>query len=282
MKNYQNGLSVDCHRQLQAGQIILVLLLVMTIALTISLSVITHTITSIRTSTEEENSQRAFSAAEAGIEKALQESTGSSGRFGQNTSYQTSIAPLSGVDILLNNGTFILKDDAADLWLSTYPGYTNPWTGPLTIYWGTTADVCDPDEGVNTMAALEIVIISGSKSAPSVAHYPVDPCSARQAFNNFEFISPGGGTVGNKTFAYKKTIDTITNGLLMRIMPLYSSATVGVRGCDRNNVCTSLPSQGTLVTSVGTSDTTQRKIVGLKENPKLPIQIFPYVIFSPK
>lgn len=267
----------------QRGQILLIVVLVMTIALTIGLSVATHTLTSIRTSTEEENSQRAFSAAEAGIEKALQEGTGSSsGSFTNNTSYQTALITLSGVDVLLNNGTFILKDDAADLWLSTYPGYSNPWTGSVTIYWGTSSDVCDPDERVNTMAALEIVLLSGTSGAPSVAHFPADPCGARAAINNFEPIPAGGGIVGNKTFAYKKTI-VVTSGLLMRVMPLYSSATVGVKGCDgQNNNCSILPSQGTLVTSVGTSDTTQRKIVGLKENPKLPIQIFPYVIFSPK
>ena len=52
----------------QKGQILLLVVLVMTIALTIGLSLATRTITDIRTTTEEENSQRAFSAAEAGIE----------------------------------------------------------------------------------------------------------------------------------------------------------------------------------------------------------------------
>lgn len=262
-------------RNYQRGQILLIVVLVMTIALTIGLSIASRTITDIRTGTEQESSQRAFSAAEAGIEKALQETTSSSGTFPNNASYQTSIATVSGMNLLLNNGLTILKDDAADVWLSNYPGYTNPWTGDVTVYWGKSSDTCTTNELTNSMAALEIVLIFGTKSAPQLAHYPVDPCSARATVNQFESIPSGGATIEGKQFAFKKTI-TVTSGLLLRIIPLYASTSVGVRGSKV------LPSQGKVVTSVGTSETTQRKIVGIQENPKLPMQIFPFILFSPK
>src|SRR5690349_3201017 len=100
----------------ERGQILLIVVLVMTVALTIGLSVATRTINNIRTSTDEENSQRAFSAAEAGIEQALQNSTASSGTFANNTSsYQTSIATVAGLDVSLNNKVPILKDNIGDL-----------------------------------------------------------------------------------------------------------------------------------------------------------------------
>lgn len=263
-------------RKYEGGQILLIVVLVMTIALTVGLSIATRTITEIRTGTEQDTSQRAFSAAEAGIEKALQEATGSSGDFDNNASYQTTVTAISGVNLLLNNGHPILKNNVGDVWLSTYPGYTNPWTGTVTLYWGNPSDSCSTNP-----AALEIIVISGTKSEPVVTHYPVDPCAARANANRFEAIGTGGGSVEGKQFGFRRTI-TINSGLLIRIIPLYSSTSIGIRGCNASGTsCNALPSQGKLITSVGTSDDTQRKIVGIQENPKIPIQFFPYVIFSP-
>jgi len=55
----------------QSGQALLIVILVMVIALTVGLSVAVRTTTNIRTASEDENSQRAFSAAEAGVSKRL-------------------------------------------------------------------------------------------------------------------------------------------------------------------------------------------------------------------
>jgi len=42
-----------------------------------------------------------------------------------------------------------------------------------------------------------------------------------------------------------------------------------------------LPQQGTIVSSTGISDTTKRKIVSFRGYPKLPVELFPFIIFSP-
>ncbi len=269
-------------RNYQRGQILLIVVLVMTIVLTVGLSIASRTISDLRTGSEQESSQRAFSAAEAGIEKTLQESNGASGTFSNNASFQTSIATVSGVEVFLNDGVTVLKDNVADLWLSQYPGYLNPWSGTVTIYWGNSSDTCTPEETTNTMAALEIVAIEGTKAFPTLTHYPVDPCPARAAVNQFESIPPGGRTFLGQAFAFKKTL-TVNSGMLIRIAPLYAPTAIGVRGCDGfGNNCQALPAQGKLVTSVGTSQNTQRKLVGFQEYPKLPMQIFPYILFSTK
>ena len=57
----------------ERGQIILVLVLVITVALAIGISVVQRSLSDISTSTKVEESSRAFSAAEAGIERALKE-----------------------------------------------------------------------------------------------------------------------------------------------------------------------------------------------------------------
>lgn len=266
----------------QRGQILLIIVLVMTVALTIGLAVATRTITNIRTASEEESSQRAFSAAEAGIEQALQTSAGVSGTFSNNTSYNTTITTLTGQEFMLNNGFPLLKDDAADLWLSTYPNYTNPWDGTMTLYWGSSTKQCSSSEQSDTLAALELVLITGTIGNPRVTQYALDPCSARASDNNFEAAAVGGRTIDGKELLYSKTI-SVTSGLLMRIIPLYGESLIGVVGCDSSGGnCNNFPAQGTIITSVGQAGDTQRKIVGFQAYPKLPVQFFPFVLFSPK
>ena len=56
----------------ESGQIIIVLLLMMLVGLSIGLVVTQRSVTDVSVSTQSEQSQRAFSAAEAGIEKVRQ------------------------------------------------------------------------------------------------------------------------------------------------------------------------------------------------------------------
>ena len=55
----------------QKGQVLLLVVLASVIALTVGLAAISRSITSTRISTEESNSQKALSAAEAGIEEQI-------------------------------------------------------------------------------------------------------------------------------------------------------------------------------------------------------------------
>src|SRR5947199_3062644 len=105
------------------GQMLLIVVLLMVVVLTVGLSAATRTITNIRVSNEEEDSERAFSAAEAGLEQALGRSSGVSGTLDNTSTYQTTVAQLSGTQFVLNNDLPVLKDDAVDIWLSTYPSY---------------------------------------------------------------------------------------------------------------------------------------------------------------
>lgn len=265
--------------KLQQGQALLIVILVMVITLTIGLSVALRTTTNLRTSTENENSERAFSAAEAGIEQALISNTSVPlTSLSNNTSYQTTVTAISGSGFNLNNDTKIQKDEPVDIWLSTYPNYVSPWSGSLSISWGSSTDVCSSTEASNTQAAVEVVLISGTTANPKTTSYLLDPCSARAGSNNFEHITTAGDVIGGRTYARKKTI-TVTSGLIARVIPLYASTFIGVQkgGADAN-----LPTQGTIVTSVGVSDNTQRKIISFRGYPKLPVELFPFILFSPK
>lgn len=247
----------------------------MVVALTVGLSVITRSITTIRTSKEEESSQRAFSAAEAGVEKIINStSTSLQGSLSNSSSYSTQVTTVAGGTLLANNGNVVLKDDSVDIWLSTYPSYATPFTGTLSLYWGSGTETCASDEATNTQAALEIVVLSGTVSSPVATHYALDPCASRATANSFTNNVLAGSTINGKAFNHRYDL-ALTNALLARVIPLYASTPIGVSGNGKN-----LPSQGQVIESTGSSGDTQRKVTVYKGYPKVPIAFFPYILFS--
>ncbi len=302
----------------QKGQVLLVVVLVMVIALTVGLGVASRSITSLRTATEEENSQRAFSAAEAGIEQALK-TTITPGTVRQ-LSNNSQIVNLSVTEIkntnefLVNGGDLIEKDEGTDIWLLEHQddGRVNYNTGgwlhvddqPITLYWGRALDLDFCVSGSSTTVqnktpAIEIVVIYGSKNAPRSTRYGIDPCAPRRGnssdtvnVNHFssddiEYDGENRKTynIQGKLFAFKKTI-TISDGMLIRVVPLYSSTSIGVKvpcgSDDDEEDCSLLPSQGKLIESTGESGSTQRKISVFQGYPSLPTEFFPHILFSPK
>ena len=291
------------HSTLERGQALLIVVLVMVVVLTIGLSVATRNILNLRTATEEENTKRAFSAAEAGIEQALKSTqTGENVILNRDlgnksTIKEVNIESLSGANIMLHNGNPILKDDAIDIWLSDYgagaePSYANPWPnaadgdGLITLYWGNTTDTCD------LAAALSIVVLTdssiGGSLDPQITHYAVDPCSSRRSSNNFTDdlgnATFASGTVSQRQFAYTTQIEIPSQrGIILRVVPLYTSAPLAVSARRKsNNTPLALRDQGTKIESTGESGTTQRKIVAVNGYPKIPVEFFPYIIFSPE
>ncbi len=263
----------------RSGQALLVIILVMVVALTVGLSVAVRTTSNLRTSSENENSERAFSAAEAGIEQSLSTNSSiSTTSLANNSSYETTVSTSGGGDFDLNNGSVVLKDEPVDVWLSSYPSYASPWSGNLSINWGTASDTCSASESTNTQAAIEVVLIFGTKASPKTTTYHLDPCAARASSNNFDNAVAPGDTVNGKSYAHKKSIP-IASGLIARIIPLYAPTAMALQ---KGAADPSLPSQGSVVTSTGSSDNTKRKIVSFRSHPKLPIELFPFIFFSPK
>ncbi len=256
----------------QQGQVLLIVILVMVVALTIGLSVASRSIVSLRTSTEQAESQKALAAAEAGIEQAIKANSAPvPGQLG-NASYVTSLSDVNGTNFVLNGGNPISKNDGFDLWLSDYSTssaeiYQNQRDANLTIYWGDSSDGC-------SNAALEVAVISGNRSNPTLTKYAFDACQDRQTGNNFTYISGGGGTVSGETFPFGTTI-AVTSGFIVRIIPLYANANVGVLSS------ADLPNQGKVITSTGASGATERKITVFQSYPSLPVELFPYNLFSP-
>lgn len=256
----------------QRGQALLIVILIMVVSLTVGLSVASRSIINLRTTTEEENSQRAFSAAEAGIEKALATGAGITARqdLGNNAFIEeVDIGEVSGTEFVLNGGNNVEKDNGVDLGLSQdYPGYaTSQNILNLSIYWGSQGDTCP------NSAAIEFIVISGSANSPRSTRYTYDPCSRG---NNFSPAQTGPySDIPGKTFQYRAQVGTINNGLIARVVPLYANTPLGISSG------TSLPLQGRVIQSTGESGGTQRKVTYFAGYPQLPVEFFQYILFSP-
>ena len=266
----------------QKGQVLLLVVLVSVIALTVGLAAISRSITSTRISSEESNSQKALSAAEAGVEEQINKAlagfagdTPLSKDLNNNTSFLSEAVAVNGVEFPLSNGEKIQQDDGADIWLSEYPDF-DPATRTstsLTIYWNApSTSSCS-----NNHPAIEVAVIYGDAANPSMSRYAFDSCSNRG--NNF--TAKGSGTYsinfGGNTFSFNRSSGpiVITNGFIARVIPLYASTEIGVESS------VALPDQGYVIESTGESGETVRKLRVYQGFPKLPIEFFPYNLFLP-
>lgn len=266
----------------ERGQILLIVVLVIVVALTVGLSVVSRTITNLKISKENEESQRAFQAAEAGIERALNEidslqSGGSTQStlfddLENNSSFTTDINLVSGTSFLLNGGEDVVQAVGADVWLSRYPNYTNTIaSNTISIYWATSDQFrCASGGGTSTTPALEVLVLSDDISDPTLQKYVFDSCARIPGSDS----SPSaGGNIDGVQFSYRETF-TVTNGLIMKVIPIYNSGVIGIQSS------VALPSQGSLIESTGESGETVRKVVYFQSYPQIPVEIFPYSILS--
>src|SRR6185436_3162491 len=60
----------------------------------------------------------------------------------------------------------------------------------------------------------------------------------------------------------------LSNGLIMKVIPIFNSSTVGFQSA------VTFPAQGSIVTSTGTSGDTVRKVVYFQSYPQLPLEVF--------
>lgn len=290
----------------QKGQVVLLLIIVMTVALAIGLSIVQKSLTDVSTASKVEQSSRAFSAAEAGIESALKDPNGTFNctnqtdpakcqSFNENSSAIKQISDSSLIPKPAPGGRQVPlefppldKTEIAQVWLANYNSPSNPPTlyyqqSSLDIYWGT-ANTTDK-------AALEVTLIYWDGSKYISKKWYLDQIGAvRSQPNGFEQVAscnstytPPGGSV---TYQCTKILTSLPSNLMMlRVRLLYNNisqpfavqaiGTCPSAPCDQY----SLPAQARIVKSTGVSGLTQRKIQVFQEL-KVLSHIFDYAIFS--
>lgn len=257
---------------------LLVVVLAMIVALTVGLSVVSRTITNLRISRQNEESQRAFKAAEAGIEQALQPTGGvqDTQGFSNNAGYDITIMNPEGASFLLNGGELVDQSTGADLWLSKYPDFTDPVSANVTIYWSTVDQNDCGNTNEKSVSALEVAMLSGPVENPLLTKSVFDSCARIDGAIN----APNGSfSVEGVYFNYAATIE-VSSGLIMRIIPVYNSTKIGIKSANDVGEDVPLPPQGTMIESVGESGETVRKVQYYSSHPLIPFEIFPYSLIS--
>ncbi len=279
----------------ERGQILLIVILVMIIALTVGLSIASRTITNIRIARQNEESQRAFQAAEAGIDQALNRvptpgsTTTISDEFGNNAEFTTDLSSSEGTSLLLNGGEVVQQGVGADVWLSQYSDdpalvYENPM-GALSpnniyIYWGTSdQDDCTQSGGRSVIPALEVLLLTGPKANPTYEKRVFDAsdcASTPREIQDATQVAPGVySEIQNVSFTYRTPAIPISEGRVMKVIPIFNSGVIGI-----SSVGEPFPSQGSLIVSEGSAGDVKRKITLFSSYPQIPLEIFPYNVLS--
>ena len=282
---------------LENGQALLIVLLSMAVILTVVLSILSRSVTDVAVTSRGEESVRAFSAAEAGVEQALIGAPTSGTLTG--SSFDAEV-----VDIGKNLTSFVYplgveSGDTATVWLVSHDDNgslvcdgANPChTGSsVMVCWG--ADQPYPDPSL--MPAIEVISLylntPGNNSTARVARATFDGNSSRRSLNNFDVANASGCNIDTESFAYSANVDFAAMGIpssvystpngmqLLAVRMLYNTDTTHKLGV--STFSSIFPSQGTHVNSTGISGEAIRKVSVLRLFPDLP-PTFYSAVFAP-
>lgn len=274
----------------ERGEIILIILLVMAVGLTIGLAVASRSITDVRLSNQIEESSRAFSAAEAGIEEILKAgliSSGSTltGSIG-GTNYNVQLNSLGSTNIF-TFPTEIQEGDAQTIWLvNQKPDGSGP-DDSTRVYNGQSIDICWEDLGTVTVPAVEVAFLF--KAMPSgeykVARDGFDPISRSNGFSNASSsnnCNMSGSTVYSKNVNLNfGTPEVSFNNptdipIAFRIRPVYEATKIAAKGQGANNI----PEQGKNIVSTGQTNSGVERRWNVVQTYASPNDIFDYAIWS--
>lgn len=262
----------------KSGQILILVLLIVVVALSVGLSVASRNITNLRTSTQSEQSQRAFSAAEGGVEDVLSNLS--------NIAGNPSVASESGLDLSVPVGeiTANVNVKASNIFEAVIEDGTvgqvnlDGYGGNITVEWIKTDD---SSENSSPRASMEFTFVcenssclgtsgTGSFSQHRLA-YQAEDISGQSGFSQCT-RNPSGSD-----FYCKVTVDvpSSSNAKFVRLRPFWKKATIRVTG--GNN----FPVQTYDVVSTATTELgiTRKVQVTRTALPQLPSAL-DYVLFS--
>jgi len=263
----------------QKGQAVLIVLLSLSVILIIALSVMSRSVTDISLSTKEEDSLRAFSAAEAGIERLLVSTTGTilTDQPIGDANFDAKVTNFGNADkVVYPIG--LKSGEIATFWFKRIGDPTVFNGNKVTLCWG--SSTLEPP-------AAEVTVFYKSSNVYQVARATFDdPSSSRTPPNNFSSASTSGCTIDNQTFQFKNQINFASLGingsdelLYMTVKLLYNNTVshkIGIKDLSGNGL---LPSQGVKINSDGSSADANRSIEVYQLHPVAP-SIFMNAIFS--
>jgi type II secretory pathway pseudopilin PulG len=314
----------------QKGQALLVVLLVMSVVLTVVLSSTSRSITEVSVSEVEEDSQRAFSAAEAGVEQVLlNQQAISGGTVGSGNSlanfdatYDDALpSPSDPMEFVYP--TTLSSGETASFWLVGHDSSGKLTCAGNSCRSANIIEVCygNPGTPPNSSETPAVVVSVVHDYDYALGNFPfginaspqnfskftsaiktIDVHAARRASNNFDLgivaacDSGGDGKIAGQDFAFTSGQILLTpvglnipftcwNGsgclIMVKVKMLYNDSGISHKIGFRANLTAggvSLPAQGKLIQSTGTSGTASRQVNVFKSYPE-PADVFNNALF---
>lgn len=274
------------------GQALLVIVLVMAVVLTVGLAVVSRSITNIRISTEQEESARVFSVAEAGIEEALRLGSALAEPMTIDIGDVTTV--VEAVDdpaVVGGGGAFVfpkrieagnaqtvwLVDHNADGEIDPSADKYDPTPAKINVYWG--------NEGVSGIEApaLTAILFYREGGVFKTKKFAIDPYSGRG--NSFDSaVGAGGWSLGEDRLEFKKELDLPSLAAndayyLLRLRLIYNDSAAHVLGVE--GVGDDLSTQGKcFVSCANHSKTGVTRCIRHCQPYDAPPGIFDYALYS--
>jgi len=263
------------------GQIIIILLLLMLVVLSVVITITQRSITDLTSSTQSEQSSRAFSAAEAGIEKAFQsQNTFQDYNLGNNAFanvQSTVLIPTQPRQVI--EYPPVGRETVAQFWLADPRGNSaNDYTGnTFTLYFGN-----QNAASTNDKPAIQVSLVIKKGTTYYTQSYYLDSDINRtggSSSNGFTPLNCAGGTPSittiinsTSTFYCRYTIGPITDPqnsatncnspacalVLVRTRFLYINENHKLALAPANSL--KLPPQVQIVNSTGVSGKSEKKL----------------------
>lgn len=247
----------------QKGQILLITIMLVATLLTVVLAVTFKSTTETQLTKLEEESQKALSAAEAGVEAALQQNIGDSVSIASLPNLTGSgfsgDATVGSITDSLFVSPLMQKDQQYTFYLSDYPGFANPMLNvPISIFFMT--------EGA--CPTLEITLVT---TADVITRQVTDPCDQIEPSTGDLPAVSGTFAKGGYNFTYQSDPITVNNHVVMIIRTLFAATRLAIERPDGSD----LPVQGKYVTSQAKSPSGVSKKVQLFQSfPQIPAEFF--------
>lgn len=267
----------------QRGQVLLITILILTVATTIALSLIGRATLDLSMSNKLEESTRAFNAAEAGIESALQSGLGATDvAVANGVSFSVSVNQVGGASGVYQVAHKTNQGKTETLWLVNHDDATGllietPYVVQPTL------DICWSKDQTPALS-VGILYKEGTDSTYKMARVAVDP-NAGTHTNNFAsptLLSNGCGLDNYYSYTINFALlgisvaganaDTL---LALRIRPEYADATIAV-----DAGALGVPKQGNQIESIGTTASGVSRKVVVYQQYRAPSSIFDSVIHS--
>lgn len=286
-------------KKFQSGQALVLVLLSLAVVLTLVLYILSRSITDVAISSREEEAVRAFSAAEAGVERALVIGVGSGTIQLGDASFSSNVTSFAEASRSFVYPSSLASGDSITTWFSLRDN-----SGPTSCdishpcFSGNKMKVCWGRAGTgsssSTTPAVEVsfvyLVTPGNFATARIARATFDPNAGRRASNFFSAPDAGGCTINGESFAFQKDITFADLGItsagtdgglqFARIRMFYNTDQNHDVGVDVNfSGNDTLPSQGLLIDSTGSAGESNRKVEVFQAWPEAP-EIFDFSVFS--